>query len=362
MAMTASDAKLLTNTEYTTLTELLVKTQGDAKAPLALLGNEFAVSQTIGRDLPVKIASGRTEDEGRFVEPWEYNAKSDIKTIGEGANFYKESTYGRKDIMGMRKSAIAIDEEEYKLQGDAGKAWRAEEVYARVNKIGLDVEHDMFYADPRVKAGAMLGLMPRFSAITDMDGKIKSGDYAGKLSRYITLDAGGTSDGNLCSLMLVYPNQKKGVSWLVPSDTYFTGGIEYEPGEFQAMSYMDDNGLMAAKRQAIDLFSIVGGVGMLNRQAAIRIANVDCSTAEGMKKLEHCIYLAMEAVEPEIAAGFIAYVPRTLKVALKEYYYNKIQPANYENAKIKNTKGDFMMDGLNFRSVYHLLDTENKIV
>lgn len=362
--MTASEARLLTSTEYTTLTELLVKTQGDAKAPIALLGNEFAVAQTIGRDLPVKIASGRTEDEGRFVEPWEYDTKSAIKTIGEGANYYKESTYGRKDIMGMRKSAIAIDEDEYKLQGDAGKAWRAEEVYARVNKIGLDVEHDMFYADPRIKAGAMLGLMPRFSAITDMDGKILTGDNEGKLSRYITLDAGGdtSASGNLCSVMLVYPNQKKGVSWLVPSDTYFTGGIEYTPGDFQTVTYQDDNGLMAVKRQASDIFSIVGGVGMLNRQAAIRIANVDCSTAEGMKKLEHCIYLAMEAVEPEIAAGFIAYVPRKLKVALKEYYYNKIQPATYENAKIKNTKGDFMMDGLNFRSVYHLLDTENRIV
>lgn len=361
MPITASELRLLTSNEYTTLPELLAKTQGE-KGPISLLGQEYAVAQTIGRDLPVKIASGRTEDEGRFIEPWEYNAKSAIKTIGEGANFYKESTYGRKDIMGMRKSAIAIDEDEYKLQGDAGKAWRAEEMYARVNKIGLDVEHDMFYADPRKDAGAMLGLMPRFSQITDMDGKILTGDNSGMLSRYITLDAGGTSNGNLCSLMLVYPNQKKGVSWLVPSDTYFTGGIEYTPGEFQVMSYQDENGLMAAKRQAIDLFSIVGGVGMLNRQAAIRIANVDCSTAEGMKRLEHCIYLAMEAVEPEIAAGFIAYVPRTLKVALKEYYYNKIQPATYENAKIKNTKGDFMMDGLNFRSVYHLTDKEEKVV
>lgn len=358
---TSEELRLLTSTEYTTLTELLVKTNGE-KHPISLLSQEYAVAQTIGRDLPVKIASGRTEDEGRFIEPWEYDSKSAIKSIGEGANFYKESTYGRKDIMGMRKSAIAIDEEEYKLQGAQGKMWRAEEAFHRVNKIGLDVEHDIFYADPRLNAGAMLGLQPRFSVITDMDGVIESGDNAGMLSRYITLDAGGTSSGNLCSLYLVYPNQKKGVSWLVPNnETLFTGGIEYTKGDFQAMTYLDDAGKMAVRRQAVDMFSIVGGVGLLNRQAAIRIANVDCTTENGIKALLHCIYLAMEAVEPEIAAGFIAYVPRTLKVALKEHFYNKIQPANYENAKITNTKGDFMMDGLNFRSVYHLLDTEELV-
>lgn len=359
-----TNLRLLTTNEYTTLPELLVHTNGE-KTPLSLLAKEFAVSQTIGADLPIKIASDRTEDKGRFIEPWEYDAKSDIKTIGEGANFYKEKTYGRKDIMGMRKSAIAIDYFEHKLQGAMGDLWRATQAYERVSKMGLDVEHDMFYGDPRIaeREGSMLGLMPRFSQITDMDGKIVTGANAGKLARYITLDAGGTADGSLASVMLVYPNQKKGVSWLVPGgDTMFTGGIEYEPGEFQTMVSTGADGRPEAIKQAIDLFSITGGVGMLNRQAAIRIANVDYTTDAGMKKLVHCLYLAMEAVEPEIAAGFIAYVPRTLKVALKEYFTNKVQPATYENAKIRNTKGDFMMDGINFRSVYHLTDKESKVV
>ncbi len=350
-----------TNNEYTTLLDLMQIAQGKESA-LATLTYEFNKQQTIGRDLPVKIASDRFEDTGSFLEPWEYNKVSELSSIDGGPTFHKIGAYSRRDIMGMRDSAIAVDERESMAQGSLANVWRAKLAYDTVNKMGLDVERDILYGDPKQDQRNFLGLMPRFSVITDMDGKVQSGAHSGEQSPYITLSAGGTGS-NLASVLLVYPNADKGVAWLVPGgDTAFTGGIEFKKGVFQDMVITDANGVPRVKRQAVDTFLITGGVGMMNRQGAIRIANIDVSTDEGFKKFERCLFEAMEAVEPEIANGFIAYLPKRLSVDLKEKYYQKVVPATYENAKIKGLKTDFMMDGVVFRKCEHMTVSETALV
>lgn len=360
MAITYPELVALTSNEYTTLLDLLQATQGKEKL-LSMITYEYQRQQTIGRDLPIKVASGRTEDVGAFLEPWQLNKASELTSIDGGPTFHKLGTYSRRDIMGMRDSAIAIKEREYLLQGAIGNLWRAKQTNDTVMKMGLDVEHDILYGDPKTDPRNMLGLMPRFSVLTDMDGIVKAGDHAGEKSPYITLDAGGTGSG-LASVLLVYPNAERGVAWLVPNgDTLFTGGIEYKKGAFQDSIVTDSSNTPRVHRQAVDTFLIVGGVGMMNRQGAIRIANVDVSTTEGLKKFERALFEAMEAVDPDIANGFIAYIPKELNVDLKVAYNGKYTAATYENAKIQGMKTDFSMGGMTFRSCRHMTKNESRI-
>lgn len=360
MPITYEQLVALTTKEYTTLQELLQATQGNDKL-LSMITYEYQRQQTIAKDLPIKVASGRTEDVGAFLEPWEYNKSSELTSIDGGPTFHKLGTYSRRDIMGMRDSAIAVGEREYKQQGILGDLWRAKQTKDTVMKMGLDIEHDILYGDPKKDSRNMLGLMPRFSIITDMDGIVKTGDYAGQKSPYITLDAGGTGS-SLSSVLLVYPNADRGVAWLVPNgDTLFTGGIEYKKGKFQPMTYLDDNNVSRVKEQAVDTFLIVGGVGMMNRQGAIRIANVDISTAEGLKKFERTMFEAMEAVDPDVANGYIAYIPPQLSVDLKVAYNGKYTAAVYENAKLQNLKTDFTMGGTTFRTCRHMTSNESQL-
>lgn len=360
MAITYEQLVALTSNEYTTLSELLQATQGDENL-LGRITYEYQRQQTIGKDLPIKVATGRTEDVGAFLEPWQYNKASELTSIDGGPTFHKIGTYSRRDIMGMRDSAIAINKREYQLQGAIGNLWRAKQTNDTVMKMGLDVEHDILYGDPKVDSRNMLGLMPRFSLITDMDGIVKAGAYKGEKSPYITLDAGGTGT-TLSSVLLVYPNAERGVAWLVPNgDTLFTGGIEYTKGEFQDVAVQDKDGVVRIKTQANDKFLITGGVGMMNRQGAIRIANVDISTDTGLKKFERALFEAMEAVDPDIANGFIAYIPAKLSVDLKVAYNGKYTAATFENAKLQNLKTDFGMGGTVFRTCRHMTSNESQI-
>lgn len=359
MAISYEQLVALTTNEYTTLSELLQATQGDENL-LGRITYEYQRQQTIGKDLPIKVATGRTEDVGAFLEPWQYGKASELTSIDGGPTFHKMGTYSRRDIMGMRDSAIAINYREYQLQGAIGNLWRAKQTNDTVMKMGLDVEHDILYGDPKTDSRNMLGLFPRFSVITDMDGIVKAGAYKGEKSPYITLDAGGTGT-SLSSVLLVYPNAERGVAWLVPNgDTLFTGGIEYEKGEFREFT-VEDGGVARVKKQAIDTFLITGGVGMMNRQGAIRIANVDISTDDGLKKFERALFEAMEAVDPDIANGFIAYIPPQLSVDLKVAYNGKYTAATFENAKLQSLKTDFSMGGTVFRTCRHMTSNEEKL-
>lgn len=353
----------LTSTEYTTLSELQAKLFGK-DSPIARLTYEYAVEQTLGAMLPVATATGRMDDESPFLEPWEYNKNSHTTDLDSGARYSKVGTYKRKDILGMRESAIGINKKQYKMQGALGNWWRAEQSFDRAKKIGLDNEHDMFWGDPRQDPKSFLGLFPRFQVITDMYGIVQAGDHKGEKSPYITLDAGGTTDGALSSVYLIYPNNKDGVCWLIPGkDADYQYGVEYDPGEFVRIKTIGDSGEPEALDEATDIFRVCGGIGMRNRLACIRIANVDISTEAGFKKLRRCIREANEAVSPSISNGFIGFTSSGVKLDILDQYENLVKPASYNEAQSpKIDKGAIMLDGQKIMSIVHLNDGEEKVV
>ena len=351
----------LTPNEYMTLSDVMKFKTSDGN-PLRLIVDEYMKPLTLGADIPACEASDKLEDNGFFSQPWEYGKVSDTTDLDGGSKFYKTGTYARKDIMGMRSSAIGINRRQYDLAGAAADLWRAEQTFERVKHLALDKEHDMFYGDPTVDPNQGLGLAPRFSVCTDADGLITAGAHQGELSPYVTIDAGGTQNGALGSVYLMYLSSRNGTCWIYPKDSRYTAGILYEKGSWQDHTY-EQNGQRYVKKEAADIFEVVGGIAMKSRKSVVRIANIDFSSAEGIAKFDKALYQAFEAIPTEFQNGVKIYTPKRAVASLKNFYRDKmlVNVASYEGAKPMNLRGDFSIDGMLFRKCEQLTLAESKI-
>lgn len=360
----------LTFNEYMTLSDIMKATNG-GKHPLSLIMDEYKKPLTLGADIPACEASDKFEDMGFFAEPWEFDKVTDTTDLDGGSKYYKTGTYARKDIMGMRSTAIGINERNYLASGANGDLWRAQQTFQRVKHLALDMEHDMFYGDPMKDPNQGLGLMPRFSILTDEDGEIKHGAHAGELSPYVTIDGsqGSITSSNastyankLGSIYLIHLSSTDGVCWLYPKDSYYTAGVRYRKGKFQDVNY-EKNGETYVKSQASDIFEQVGGIGMKSRKSAIRIANIDFKSQAGLDNFDKALYQAFEAVPTEFQSSILIYAPKRCIADLKQYYRNKMIPNvnTYDGAKPMNLKGDFSIDGMMFRRCEQLTLKESYI-
>lgn len=349
----------LSYNEYMTLSDVMKATLGGT-APLSLITDEYMKPLTLGADIPACEASDKFEDKGVFIEPWEFDKVSDTTDLDGGSKFYKTGTYARKDIMGMRSSAIGINERNYLASGANGALWRAQQTFQRVKHLALDKEHDMFYGDPTVDPNQGLGLIPRFNLLTDMDGVIKAGAHAGELSPYITIDGGGTGSGGLGSVFLLHLSSTDGVCWIYPKDSDYTAGLRYVKGQFQDV-YYQENGQNMVKRQAADIFEVCGGVAMKSRKSGVRIANIDFEN--GLNAFDKALYEAFEAIPTEFQNSVVIYAPKRAIPHLKQFYRDKMinNVATYEGAKPMNLRGDFTIDGMAFRRCEQLALNEGKI-
>ena len=356
-----ANAQTLTPAQYMTLADV-VKFKNPDGSILTQIIDEYSTVQTLGAEIPAVQASDAMEDNGSFLEPWEYDKTSKTTDLDGGSQYFKIGTYQRKDIMGMRSSAIGINERQYLMAGEAGKFWRAQQTLARSKHIALDKEHDMFYGDPSVDPNQNLGLAPRFCMCTDTKGIIKRGEHKGKMSPYITIDAGGTSakDGNLASIYILYLSPVNGVCWLYPKDSAeYSAGLRYVKGDFMPVKELNSQGVVEVRREASDIFEVVGGIGMRSRRAGIRIANIDVTTEEGMKKFDEALYRAFSAMPMEFRRSAKIYSPTDITPDLKMYYRDHFTKMSYDQAKPMNLVGDFTIDGYLFREVDHLLATED---
>lgn len=353
--------KIATRTEYVTMQDIALRTQGEKSGGKNFV-DEYARELTLAADLPVTFASDKFEDNGYFKEPWAYEKVSNTTNIASGPTFYKLNAYTRKDIMGMRDSAIAYRKREYDAAGSLSNLYRTEAIRDRLHMIALDNEHDMIYGDPRKDPQTYLGLMPRHEMITDQDGVIQSGTYKGMLSPHITLDAGGTTEGGVFSIYLIVPSVSNGVYWIVPDDTLWSAGINLTEGEsWQDVLVTESDGRQHVHEQKFDKFLLTGGIAIQDRRGCIRIANIDVSTSEGAEKLSYAIDQAYEVLSPSQASAARLYIPRFAGSKIRKAYRGLVQPARYEDALPKNIGQDFSIDGHNFRQLFHLTDAESVV-
>lgn len=339
-----------------TIADLNAATLG-GKVGIANMLKEFSQPMTLGADLPLAMATEKNQDVGTFTEPWEYDATSGTTDIDSGEKIAKVGSYSRVDIMGMRSSAIQFRIKQKMLMGQSFAQLVTWQLASQLNNIGLDNEHDLFYADARNDTKTFFGLYPRFWAITDEEGIIKSGSHQGQKSMYVTLDAGGTTSGSLSSIFILIPGSRDGVCRIYPNGTDFTGAVQYDEGKWETV---EDNG--EATRKKTDIFLLVNGLAIKDRRACVRIANVDVSSDDSMKKLERAFYQAMTVIPAEKRTRAIVYCSDKIIPDLKMYYSNKVVPATYENAKPHNIAGDFEISGLGyFRPTIHITKAESKV-
>ncbi len=149
--------------------------------------------------------------------------------------------------------------------------------------------------------------MTCFNVLTDMNGIIKSGTNRGKLSRCITIDAGGTGE-DLASILIMVPDAEYGLTRLLPvSGTDCTSFVQVQMGhtdlnEEWLREFVTPDGQSGNIEYTTDRVEVVYGVGMLSRGACIRIANIDWSNPSktNMIKVRDAYRRAVAAIDIKI--------------------------------------------------------------
>ena len=357
----------LTANEFATLTDYASIETDDGKRYENII-NEHVKSLSLGQDIPVCPATGNKTDEGIYAEPWEFNKASGVYNLTSGRKFFKSGTSKREDIMGLRGGAIAIRKDLYDQKGATAKLWEAREIYEAAEFTGLDCEHDMFYGNPDTNPDSSYGLQPRFSTLTDLDGKVLNGDHAGDLCTYITVDGSrGTAttsqNGKLGSLYIMHLSSVDGVCWVFPKNSNYSGGVEFElAGENEWQNVIEEhNGITTAQKQKIHYFRRAGGVALKSRYACYRIANVDFTTDAGLKALERTLYEVFDVLPKNFLNSVKVYIPQRAGAALKSYYNEKRFSNSYDESTPKNLRGDFKIDDMVFERCVQLGLTEDKV-
>ena len=347
---------LQVNANELTIADLNAATLG-GKKPIAAMLQEFSQELTIGADLPIRMASEKNRDVGTFSEPWEYGKDSGYTDLDSGEKISKTGSYPRVDIMGMRSSAIQYRIKQKMFMGAQFMQLVNWQMAERLRAIGLDDEHDIFYADARDDKRTFFGLYPRFSMLTDEDGIVQAGSHQGKKNPYVTLSAGGTASGKVSSLWIIVPGVNDGVCRIYPEGTDFTGAVQFIEGDWETVESDGE-----ATQKKTDLFVLSSGVAIMDRRSAVRIANVDVTSDESMKGLEKAIYQAFTVIPANKAGRARIYCSPKIVPALKMYYSNKVTAATYEGGKPHNVTGDFEIQGVGtFRPSLHLLNTESTV-
>lgn len=348
---------LLVNENELTIADLNAATLG-GKAPIANMLQEFSQQLTLGADLPIRMASEKNRDVGTFSEPWEYNKHSGYTDLDSGEKVSKTGSYSRIDIMGMRSSGIQYRIKQKMYMGAQFAQLVTWQMRDRLRDIGLDDEHDLWYADARQHKETYFGLYPRFTMLTDEDGIVLAGSNQGKKNPYVTLSAGGSTNGNLSSLWIIVPGATDGVCRIYPNGTDFSGAIQFNEGDWETIEKDGE-----ATRKKTDFFIISDGLAIMDRRSVVRIANVDVSTDDGIKNLEKAIYQAFTVIPANKAGRARIYVSPKIVPALKMHYSNKVTAVTYEGGKPHNITGDFEIPGVGvFRQCLHLLATEDAVV
>ena len=347
---------LLLNKDELTIADLNAATLG-GRTDIANMLHEFSQSLTIGGDLPIAMASDKNEDVGVFSDPWEYNKNSGTTDLDSGEKISKTGSYPSVYIMGMRSSAIQYRIKQKMFMGPEFRQLVTWQMADRLRDIGLDNEHDIFYADARSDSKTFFGLYPRFWALTDQDGVIKSGSHEGERSMYVTLGAGGTQSGKLSSIFVLVPGARDGVCRIYPNGTDFSGSIQFDEGDWETVEADGE-----ATKKKTDFFYLTNGIAIKDRRSCVRIANVDVTTETGCKGLERAIYEAFTVIPAEKASRAIIYCSKDILPDLKMYYSGKVQAATYEDAKPHNITGDFEIPGLGyFRPTLHITKNESVV-
>lgn len=299
---------IVQNGTYNTLNDWLAR-YGREQTREAVIMREIDQMLTFSPLLPIAEVTGDKDggvftDVGTYRDPYVYNRASNLMAPDGGRLEATYGTYQRFDTMAMRGGQSTYKKPQMRMAPQRMQADRLEKLLDRVRDTALDIEHDLLYGDYSRDTLENTGIYARFQQITDRRGVIKSGADQGKMSRYITIDAGGTGD-DLSSIFIMVPDAQRGVCRLFPkSGTDISGTVKVQMGkmdlseEWLRKEYVQ-NGHTFNQEYTIDQFDVAFGIAVKNRGACIRIANIDWtdSSATNILKVRRAYMEAMSAVD-----------------------------------------------------------------
>lgn len=289
----------------------------------SLIVDEFERSLTLLADLPLVEATDKMKDRAKFMEPYEYNKASQVVDLDHGAKPTNIGGYEREQPLQMREGLIEYNKKHAEFAGAAFARTVNLHVMQKTRRIALDMEHDVFYGNPlenTADAQYMWGLYARFNKLTDEDGIVTNSsdeDYQKVLST-ITLNAGGTTSGSVGSAFVIVPGEDAACFCYPYGSQMF--GFQYEPHEYEG-GY-DENGGYIRKRS--DIFRYTGGLSLRQRHAAIRIANVDYSTTDGIKAFIKCLYRVGNVMPMDLKPRVMVYIPQKAVADVNEYLADQV--------------------------------------
>lgn len=218
-------------------------------------------------------------------------------------------------------------------------------------------EKGVLYGNPASNENQILGFMPRFNKITDRNGEYTV-DGKTKVADYVTIDAGGTDSGSLCSILMVaYGNNCP--SLLYPRFSKSLG-MKVSYGDRWEMTQDTEGG----KRFVLyDHFEWMLGLSIPDHKTVVRIANIDPTSDTVLGNLTNKIYEAFTVFKNAHKPSVRMYTCDDLTLALRKYR-NSQRMTNVFAEKDVSPSG--LAKGIDFggyylEDCYNMLCTEDKI-
>jgi hypothetical protein len=331
--------------EYQTLAEL---TKGLGSPDITNVVDEITRSTTMLADASFTEATGMLENQGLRKTSLPTNQWVAIDQGGKSSKGYKELF---KDELGMIESWATARQKEGMIAPNPEKVY-AEDERDHVTAMSLDVESCLIYGGSQ--PGQFKGLAPRFNHITEAQ-DLKN---IRAKPQFITLDNGGTTDEEMSSIFMIVWGA--GATNMLTPRYAANKGIQITKGQWQVI---EENGEKFFQRDTQFLMST--GLSLMNRFAALRIANIDTSDAAlstSMPKLKKSLFKAFTLLPKEFKSRVRIYAPGSVLAGLNDYYAGLVQPVTYENAIPTNAIGDVRFDRFIIRQCDSMLDAGEDVV
>ena len=328
--------------DYATLAEL---TKGIGNPDITTVVDEISRSTTMLADASFVEATGVLENQGLRKTSLPTNKWVAIDEGGVSSKGHKELF---KDEMGIIESWATARQKEGMFSPNP-EGYYAEDERDHVTSMGLDVEECLIYGGGQV--GQFQGIMPRFNKLTS--------DFAALRAKpdFITLGNGGTDDDNQSSVLLIVWGAG-GTNMLYPR--YVANkGIQITKGGWQVV---EENNEKFFQRDTQFLFST--GLSLMNRYAAIRIANIDVRSnklATSMPTLRKNLFKAFTLLPQQFKSRVRIYAPGGVLAGLNDYYAGLVNPVTYEGAIPTNAIGDVRFDRFIIRQCDSMIETEDVV-
>ncbi|NBK21689.1 MAG: hypothetical protein EOM68_06665 [Spirochaetia bacterium] len=331
--------------EYMTLAEL---TKGLGKPDITNVVDEITRTTTMLSDASFTEATGMLEHMGLRKTSLPTNEWVAIDQGGKSSKGHKELF---NDNLGMIESWATARQKEGMIAPNPEAAY-AEDERDHVTSMALDVESCLIYGG--AKPGQFKGIMPRFNKVTE------AADLANIRSKpqFITLDNGGETDEAMSSILMVIWGA--GATNMLYPRYAANKGIQITKGQWQVI---EEGGEKFFQRDTQFLMST--GLSLMNRFAALRIANIDTSDAAlatSMPKLKKNLFKAFTLLPQQFKSRVRIYAPGSVLAGLNDYYAGLVQPVTYQGAIPVNAIGDVRFDRFVLRQCDSMLDAGEDVV